>query len=320
MHDVQWQTKPDFYYRHIDYKSKLSTCGDIFEVENFDTYSEYQIFTMFRKPADRLLSEYHFLKNRPEFFNLLKKKPSNFLEYCEMEQTQNYCTKFLLGKRIYDGKAINNIEFDKVVSTIANLPIHVGLFEQYQKSLHYFSEEIGIEWQETIDKKRITLNRPSINTLDDKTISKIEEYNSMDFELYQNAEKILNNYYIPKDKKIMFTGDRYNYVMVFVQRFNLLEIDLKHTRFIKRHATFFKQLNKRLFASSENGRQYVQLWNKAFIDACTKAYPGTILLNELKAITIDEPLEKTLAISKVIDLVFEENLDPKKTNYSKKLS
>lgn len=320
MHNVQWQTKPDFYYRHIDYKSKSSNCGDIFEIENFDKYSHHKIFTMFRKPADRLLSEYHFLKNRPEFFGLLKKKPSNFLEYCEMEQTQNYCTKFLLGKRIFDPSVISNVEFDKVASSIANLPIYIGLFEQYQKSLHYFSRTVGVEWQETMDKKRITLNRPSITSLNEDLISKIEENNSLDLQLYLNAEKTLANFNLPEGKEIFFTGDRYNYVMIFVQRFNLLEIDLKHTRFITRHASFFKQLNKKLFVSSVNGRQYVELWNKAFIEACVKAYPDTILLKKINAIKIEDPIEKTLAISNVIDAVFEDNLDPDKTNYSKKLT
>ena len=56
MHNVYWQTDIDFNYRHIDIKTKKSTCGDIFDAVNSRKYSDYTIFTMLREPVDRIIS------------------------------------------------------------------------------------------------------------------------------------------------------------------------------------------------------------------------------------------------------------------------
>ena len=46
--------------------------------------------------------------------------------------------------------------------------------------------------------------------------------------------------------KILFRGDKYNYVMKFTQRFNILETTLGNLDFIKINSQFFVDLNTHL--------------------------------------------------------------------------
>ena len=73
MNNSYWQTEPNFNYRHI-LKDRKSNSGDIFNPNNIDQYKEYDIFMMLRSPIDRVTSEYHFIRERKEFIDLLKKQ------------------------------------------------------------------------------------------------------------------------------------------------------------------------------------------------------------------------------------------------------
>ncbi|MBT8271357.1 MAG: hypothetical protein KJO25_04855, partial [Bacteroidia bacterium] len=52
MNKTDWQTKPDFNYRHILYESKRSNSKDIFNPMNYDKYADYDIFMLLRDPID----------------------------------------------------------------------------------------------------------------------------------------------------------------------------------------------------------------------------------------------------------------------------
>ena len=80
MNNSEWQTTPDFNYRHIDYKTKRSNSADIFNPLKYELYEQHNIFMLLRHPIDRLLSEYSFIKTRPEFMNLIKPTPKDLLE------------------------------------------------------------------------------------------------------------------------------------------------------------------------------------------------------------------------------------------------
>lgn len=46
-----------------------------------------------------------------------------------------------------------------------NVDIHVGIFEEYDRSLNYFSDVANFDWPETIEVKRATINHPNITQI-----------------------------------------------------------------------------------------------------------------------------------------------------------
>ena len=321
MNKSQWQTKPDFNYRHIIYETKKSNSQDIFNPINYNKYDNYHIFMLLRNPIDRLISEYYFIKDRPEFMSLIKPIPRNLNEYIKNKQTQNYMIGFLLGKRMYNEDLVTEDDFDLVINTIENLNINVGIFEDYPKSLAYFSSITGIKWPKNIDIKRITLNRPKLDDISDEIKQLIIKNNALDFKLY---EYCLNKFesktkLLSSKNSIRFKGDKYNYVLKYTERFNLLEIGLKDKNFIKKHQLFFEDLNLHLQKklNIKDGKLYVKLWNDCFISTMNSTYPNTQLSNKLNSVQATDPLDRTKQICDVLNIITRGKLN---TLYKKNLA
>ena len=151
----EWQTTPDFYYRHIIYETKRSNTKDIFNPLNYEKYLNYNLFMLLRNPIDRIISEYFFMKDRGEFMSLIKPMPKDLKAYIKSKQTQNYMVGFLIGKRMYDENSVTRDDYDLVINTIKNLDIKIGIFEHYKASLNYFSSITGIKIPKKIEVKRI---------------------------------------------------------------------------------------------------------------------------------------------------------------------
>ena len=236
MNKSQWQTKPDFNYRHIIYETKKSNCEDIFLPENYPKYLEFKIFMLLRNPIDRLISEYYFIKDRHEFMSLIRPIPRNLKEYIKNNQTNNYMIGFLVGKRMYDKNLVNEKDYELVIKAIENLNIHVGLFEEFEKSLHYFSTQTKIKWPKNIPIKRITLSRPKFNDVSDEIKDLILKHNALDFKLYNYCKTRFDDQTLPlkKNSNFNFIGNKYDYVLKYTQRFVLLEIALKNKLFIQK--------------------------------------------------------------------------------------
>lgn len=324
MNKSQWQTEINFFYRHISYETKRSNSKDIFNPLNYDKYIDYNIFMLLRHPLDRIISEYYFIKDRHEFLSLLKPKPKNFKEYIQNKQTQNYMIGFLLGKRIFDTDTVKEDDLELVINTIKNLPIHVGIYEHYQESLNYFDKILGIKWPKKIDVKRITLNRPELNEISDKLKNYVLENNDLDNKLYQYCLEIFKQkvHEIPK-KNFIFKKNKFDYVLKYTERFCLLEIELKYIKFIHFNQDFFQKLNIYLQKNLniKNGKTYVELWNKAFVNSIMKNFPNSILLKEIELV-IDkknDPLDQTKKIAKAIDDVFLRKEIKNIKKYEKKL-
>lgn len=311
MSKSEWQTKPDFNYRHIVYETKRSNSADIFNPIKNDMYTNYEIFTMLRNPIDRLISEYYFIKDRPEFMTLLKPIPKNLLDYVKHRQTSNYMVGFLLGKRMYDNILVTENDLQQVKNSIESLNIKVGFFEEYEKSMKYFSSITGIKWPKTVNIKRKTLNRPEIEDVSEKIKDAIIKNNSLDFELYDFCKTsfdkiILNN----TTKGINFIGNEYDYIMKYTQRFNLLQIGLKNKNFIAYNQIFFNELNKDLHKRLKmtDGKSYVIIWNDYFIKTLIETYPNTDLSNKLNSKTSEiEPLKRLKEICRILDISINEN-------------
>ncbi|WP_298903932.1 sulfotransferase family 2 domain-containing protein [uncultured Psychroserpens sp.] len=315
-----WQTEPDFNYRHILYDTKRSNSGDIFNPLKNETYSDYHIFTMLRNPVDRLISEYYFIKDRPEFMSLLKPIPKNLIEYAKHKQTGNYMVGFLLGKRMYDEDLVTKNDLQLVLNTINSLNIKVGFFEEYEKSMRYFSSITGIKWPKTIDIKRKTLNRPEINDVSDVIKNSIKKNNALDFELYNHCKAMFNDMDLSgsDSNKISFIGNEYDYIMKYTQRFNLLQVGLKNVSFINNNQIYFKDLNQYLHnkLKQKEGKSYVMIWTDYFIKSCHEAFPGSGLIKKLNTLdSHQEPLEKVKDMCKILDL----ELRTKAMTYNKPL-
>ncbi|WP_158635179.1 sulfotransferase family 2 domain-containing protein [Formosa maritima] len=306
MNKTQWQTKPDFNYRHIIYETKRSNTKDIFNPINYDKYLEYNLFMLLRNPIDRIISEYYFIKDRTEFISLIKPVPRNLKEYIINNQTQNYMVGFLVGKRMYDEELVTEDDLDLVINTIKNLDINVGIFEEYSKSLLYFSTVTRMILPKEIEVKRITLNRPKVENIPNEIKELIEKNNVLDFKLYNYCLKKFNlkTQDLNNTKTLNFIGDKYNYVLKYTERFNLLEIGLKDKRFINNNQQFFNELNNYLHHTLKlkSGKNYVQLWNDCFINTFKITFPNSTISSLLGNLNVnEEPLYITEEICSILN-------------------
>ena len=209
---------------------------------------------------------------------------------------------------MYDTSFVNRDDLELVKNTIRNINIKVGIFEQYAASLSYFSEYSSLKWPKKIDIKRITLNRPTVADISEKTKLLILENNALDLDLYQYALGIFNDQTKKiTNKKILFRGDKYNYVMKFTQRFNILETTLGNLDFIKINSQFFVDLNTHLHHTLKikKGKDYLELWNEAFVSALKENCKGTPLLkNIIDHALHEDPLERNIIIGNCINRCF----------------
>ena len=303
MINALWQGKSDYFYRHIDYYTKVSNSADIFEPANFDKYKAAGIFMMLRDPVDRLLSEYHFLKMLPEFTSLLSHQPTSFMDYCRLKETQEYCIKFLLGYPIYSPEPVTEEHLNKVTKAIDTLPIYVGIYEEFEKSLHYFTEKVGIQWPSEMFKKRMTLSRPAVGSLPKDEYDEVLKLNPLDTSLYQHCRATFESVKLQSPhKRIEFKGDIYDMVVYFCSRFCLLEISMDNRDFVSHNAEFLSHLhNKVMKDGTGDGRDYVTKWNRLFVQNCQANCPETELVAKLSGIKDLTTIEATNEIAKVVD-------------------
>ncbi len=305
MNKTQWQTQPDFNYRHILYDTKCSNSADIFNPEENDKYLNYHLFMIVRNPIDRMLSEYFFMKDRREFMSLIRPYPKDFKSYIKNKQTQNYMIGFLLGKRIYSPDYVTEQDYEKVIEAIEKIDIHVGLFENYSESLEYFGNIIKIKWPKSIDVKRITLNRKKLDEIEEEAQHLIGKQNAWDMKFYKYCVSRFEKktQHIKFKKNISFESNKYDYVLKYTQRFNLLEIGVDDKTIIKEQASFFQDLNHHLHhvAKIKNGEDYVLTWNNCFVQTMSKTFPDWDVSETLLSIDESEPLEKTQKICEALN-------------------
>ncbi len=312
MTNQYWASTPDFHYRHIIEKTKTSNAGDIFDPQYIEKYKAYTIFMMLRHPIDKLISEYYFFKEREVLMNFFRKKPTCFIDYIKDRQTQNSTINFLKGRRLYDTKIPTISDLDDVLDAIEQIPIYVGIFEEYEKSMQYFSDVTDIKWKKEMEVKRITFKRPLISELNEETKELILEHNKLDIELYQfSLEKFNALKKGLKDPKINFTKDKYTHIIPYVVKTCLFEFCMDNKKFIKQNFTFFKDLTFYLLKQKDikDGLIFTRTWNETFINAISQHFPESIFLQKLKSeyILDGDPLDETYKIAKSVDDFFKEN-------------
>lgn len=299
---TNWQTKPDFHYRHILYDTKKSNSGDIFLEKNRELYSSYDIFSILRHPVDRLISEYFFIRDRKEFMGLIRRQPKNITEYAQNKQTQNYMTSFFLGGRMFPTKETTQNDLDKVIKAIDQLPIWVGIFEEYEKSMDYLAKQMNIKWPKNIEVKRVTLNRPKLSEVTEELKQVIIDSNSIDMQLYNHCKDILDSAQI-KSAKVKFQKDKYGYIIKYTQRFILFELFMADKKLISRNNIFFRELNLHLHSLIPwgEGKRYVQTWNKNVTNAINKQIPSLELPKINPDVHQADPLEYTKILAEFLE-------------------
>ena len=322
MNNSYWQTEVGFNYRHI-LSDKKSNSGDIFDPYENEKYKDYIIFTILRHPVDRITSEYHFIRERKEFTNLLKKHPKDFESYIKNTQTNNGVISFLKGRRMYTSHKANEVDLEDIIDSINNIPIHVGIFEHFNDSLSYFSSIAGIKWKKSIDVKRMTLKRPQLNEIPNELIELINEKNSLDLELYNYCLSKFKEKTIGLNKKnITFIKDKYNHVVPYCLKWCFFDFCLENKRFLKVNFEYFKSLTFFLIQEKKitDGKNYTISWNKSFICAFNELFTDTILSKEIENCfnNESEPLQQLIKIAEVIDHYLK-NQKGDRTNYYKPL-
>jgi len=299
---TEWQTPLDHHYRHLSFDSKTSSCGDIFDASNFQAYQKEFIFMMLRHPVDRLISEYYYIRKNAEFMGLLTHQPKSFSEYVDNQQTTNYMLKFLDGRRIYSPEEMTEKRTDEIITLIDELNIHVGIFEEYDRSLSYFAEVGDFQWPETIEIKRATINRPKVEQLPAALIEKIEAENTLDMKLYQHCKsRLLKRSQQLSVNSIKYKGGRLDFIIPYTMWNCVLDIELENRRFIEENKTFFVTLNTYLHKTTDSGKDYAKHWIKLFKKSVALYFKGSKFAKSVKQVKKRCPIDEIISIAKIID-------------------
>lgn len=307
-----WASEPNFNYRHIIEKTKKSNSGDIFDLSNINKYSDYNIFMMLRHPVDKVISEYYFFKEREVLMKFFRKKPLIFEEYIMNTQTQNATINFLKGRRLYDIIVPTKTDLKEIIDAIDSIPIHVGIFEDFEASMQFFSNVTNIKWKKEIPIKRMTFKRPDKEDVSEEIKKLILDNNKLDMELYNYC---LDKFSKVKDdlkiKKIKFLKNKYNDVIPYVAKTCFFEFCMTNKKFIKQNFNYFKDLTFYLLKDKniKDGFIFTQMWNETFVKSISYHFPNTAFSNMLEnSFNVNsDPLDQTVGIAESLDKFFKEN-------------
>ncbi|MGM0876126.1 MAG: sulfotransferase family 2 domain-containing protein [Bacillota bacterium] len=132
--------------------------------------------TMLRNPIERVISEYYFIRRRPQnpIHNQVNKM--SLEEYVDSNLAPgNYQTIFACGDQVPNlNNAIENLnQFFSVV----------GITELFDQTIHLMQKQFG--WKNVgYSKMNATANRPTEDQIPKEVLKKIKSKNELDFELY----------------------------------------------------------------------------------------------------------------------------------------
>lgn len=243
---------------------------------------------------------------------LLKNKPTNFEDYIRNYQTQNGVVNFLMGRQFFGTRRANEDDLEDVIQAIDTIPIHVGIFEEFETSLQYFSDVANIKWKKEIDVKRMTFNRPKVDELSSDIKELILENNQLDLKLYEYCSNKFN--LIKKNTKkvnIEFKKDKYNHIIPYSVSMCLFEFCMDNKKFINYNKLFFKQLTSFMINDLKitDGLIFTKTWNETFLNAISYYYPNSTLYELLnKNYNHDnDALDETNKLANILDEFFENN-------------
>lgn len=168
----------------------------VFETDELSRYrTTSEVFCLVRDPVDRITSEfnfqYHILggkegNSRAAIYFKLKGRPTTVLEYAKFKEVRNYQVKFLLGRNIADPTPVKPEDFDALIQCMEELPVHLGVTDQYTRFLNMFSAISGVKLKSkvTVRKQTPIIHEPFLS---DAEREQIRKWNVWDQKLYQFA-------------------------------------------------------------------------------------------------------------------------------------
>jgi len=142
--------------------------------------------TILREPLDRAQSFYYWIKTKfPEdhSFRIL----ANELEFVEFHKRfvpNNFMTLMLSGMW-YESLHGHKIALDKAIENIEKKYALIASLDKYDLFIEKLEELTGWHKQEKVEKQHVNKERATPNELTKSQAESIQEYDSLDFELYE---------------------------------------------------------------------------------------------------------------------------------------
>jgi hypothetical protein len=163
-----------------------SLAWHLFDPRHVAYFSQFTILTMLRDPFRSFLSTYGFVVRA-------KQRDPGFLPDLDVGSIESYLDQvhenavlhFLLEPQLSRRRVITRDELDRVKAAVADYPIHIGLYERYDKSIDYFARVLGRGFRA---RDVPVLNAGmSPGSIDSQLEKMFYEKNRLDYELYDFA-------------------------------------------------------------------------------------------------------------------------------------
>ena len=190
----------NIHIKHIDFSTqdRKFQYPELFDNNKaLNLNPQHKIFMLIRNPLDRMISEfnfqYHMLKGKDgnknaAIISKLHPIPNSLKEYIQFPHTQNYQVKFLLGRKIADPRPVTQVEYNRIISVIDQLPIYCGLTEEYSQFLNTFQTETGLQLKKNIVIRKKTPSELKSNLTQDlnEEILQLNKYDQMLYAFVKN--------------------------------------------------------------------------------------------------------------------------------------
>jgi hypothetical protein len=157
--------------------------------------------TVLRDPVDRIISHYYFVLRTPGHFlhqDVISKKMSleDYVNSDLSSELNNGQVRLLSGLEsvdsIYGHGPVSRSVLEAAKANLQNHFFAVGLSERFEESVLLFKDMLG--WTRTyFVKENVTQKRPTKSDVSKQILKRIEQYNALDIELYDFAERLFKN-------------------------------------------------------------------------------------------------------------------------------
>lgn len=149
----------------------------------------YRYFTMLRRPIERVVSSYSFLRNYPGYEPVRDMTITQFVDsYPEANDLQ---TRMLAGLHDCDERGWYRSHLDKALANMETFS-GVGVTERFAESVLLIGEELG--WTDlNYTVENVTPNRLSVAALSADDVEYIRAANRLDEILYRRACQMLDD-------------------------------------------------------------------------------------------------------------------------------
>ena len=158
---------------------------------------QWQYFTFFRDPVDRIISHYFYVREQPthRLHSAVIDNGMTLQQYALSNlsgELDNGITRMLCGRAELDslrGDApCTQVHFDEAKQNLQNSFCCVGLVEEFDRSMRLLSKVFG--WPEReVTSQNVTRNRKPLAEVDEPAVKAIRERNGFDLALYEIAKQ-----------------------------------------------------------------------------------------------------------------------------------